>query len=259
MKRVLLILFLVLSLLVSCSTTSQVKKPEPKAEEPKTEIAPPVNTEETVVNNEAEPVEESIPEEVFTEEDNPSDVSDDSEQIAAEPEINVDDTEEDTPSETPVENVETAESQDWSQVIGGDAPDVDTEEPEQIAEVAQAPVTEPAADPAQVPAKAEEPKSTGTAKKASFVDRITSFIKKTGKFISDEPLMSVGIFVCLFGLIYLIAALVISGRRDREKASSNSRKNPKYNDESDPFRPGSDDEPETDDDFLRRLLGDNYD
>ena len=261
MKRVLIILFLVLSLLVSCAS-SQVKKPESKAEEPKIESTSPVITED-VENNESEPFEEPVEEEVTSVDDEPSAISDDSEQFIAEPEIIKEDSTEGVPSEASVGNADEEVNQDWSQIIGAAPSDVDTEDLAEVEETVEnddpAPLSETAAK--AEPVQTEKPQSvTSAPRKASFSDRLTSFIKRIGNFIADQILMSIGFFVCFCGFIYLIVALIVSARRERQRAGRHAGKNTRnggYDSES--YGRDQDKDPENDDDFLRKLLGDDND
>lgn len=248
MKRYFLIAFIIISLLVSCSTT-QVKKSEPTAGPPVAET--PATAQET-----APEAEEAQEPEVTAEEA---------------PEAEVPAEEEAVPEEQPVEEKEvTAElqpaveespnaqgeeesaidEQDWSQVIGA-APSAEAEQ-ETAAEEKKAEVA--AAMPAREAPKAEKPQSAAKASNPSFVDRLTSVIKKTGNFIADEILLSIGIFLCVGGFVYLIAALAISSRQERQKRATHVKK--AANDNT-PFKPGKDEEPESDDDFLKSLLGDD--
>ena len=248
MKRYLLILFIIIYLLVSCSTT-QVKNAETQPEPVRTEV--PAAEEQAPVTEdagEAETTTEEAPETEAHAEEEPVEELPVEEQPAEEqpvPEQEV--TEENAPeaaaSEEIVEEEISSDEQDWSQVIGAAPSDEPVqEEPEVVKE-------------AEVPApKAEKPQSSPKASNPSFVDRLTSLIKRTGNFIADEILLSIGIFVCVGGFVYLVAALAISSRRERQKRATRVRKAPK---ENTAFEPGQDKDPESDDDFLKSLLGDD--
>ena len=90
--------------------------------------------------------------------------------------------------------------------------------------------------------------------KSSFTDKIISIVKKVGNFVSEQILLSIGLFVCFGGIVYLIVVLAISGRRERQRRPAPARKAPRENTS---FEPGQDKEPQTDDDFLKSLLGDD--
>ena len=248
MKRYLLILFVIISLLVSCSST-QVKQSETPAEKPVTEA--PASQEKAPEAEEAkepEAVQEEAPEA-----ESPSEETVVEEQPVEEQEV----TEElpaEEAQEAPAEEIPSSDEQDWSQVIGSapaeQAPEVQAE-PQKAPE---APASEPEKEAAEAEkAPARQPAQT-PPKKASFTDKIISIVKKVGNFISDQILLSIGIFVCFGGIVYLIVVLAISGRRERQKRPAPARKAPKENTS---FEPGQDKEPETDDDFLKSLLGDD--
>ena len=260
MKRFLLILFLVLSLLVSCATTKENPAPQVESPAQQTQVAAP----ETPVQEEEKISEDSdilVPQE----EDAPESEPESEEQPVADQEVAA----EETPvAEAAEESVSAIDEQDWSQVISA-APSAPTEEQkpqeEPVQEVpVQAKTETPAAEPVQAktetpaaePAKAQTPPAAAAVRPSSFVDKLTALIKKVGNFVADQILLSIGIFVCIGGMIYLIAALVISGRRDRENAKAGSRKTRARDEESEAFNSSSDTDPETDEDFLKRLLGD---
>lgn len=255
MKRILLIFFVILSLLVSCSTT-QVKKPETQAE---TTPAPAVvaQTPEEDQDTAPEAASEAATEEVVPDAEEEPVVSEAEEQIVFEEEVA-----ESEPAETeavPAEVEEPAAEQDWSQAIDA-APEEIAEETKSEPVVAEAPEAGPtkAAEPAQETTTTQNAADSG---KASFVDKLTAFIKRIGNFIANEILLSIGIFVCACGLVYLFVALIVSAKRERRSSSrgSGSRRYPSEDSEKkDPVHPDTD--PESDDDaFLRSLLEDNND
>ena len=257
MKRVLLVLFLVLSLLVSCASstkgndsqtiseqqqtqTTAVETPVPEEDKLSAETEIVVPQEEPAAETEPETEEQPVAEQVIAEEVTPV-------------------------AEIPEESASVSDELDWSQVISA-APDAAAEEtaaegeqaaPQMEQTVEVAPAQEKKAEtPAPEPVKAQSQPTAAAKRPSSFVDNLTSLIKKVGNFVADQILLSVGIFVCIGGMIYLIAALVISGRRDREKARSGRRNAKSRDEDSESFRPSSDSDPETDEDFLKRLLGD---
>lgn len=251
MKRYLLILFIIISLLVSCSTT-QVKKSEPQAEAPKTEAqATPEAAPAAEQPAAPEAAEEKAPE---------TEVPAETEEIPAEEEQPVAEQEvtEEVPvvvevPETVTEQETPAEEQDWSQVIGAAPSEQAAQAP---AEEEKAPET-PAAEPETEAPKAAKTPAPTPARKASFVDRLISIIKKVGTFISNQILLSIGIFVCFGGFIYLIVVLAVSARREKERRNTYGRKAPKAKEESGTFRASQDKDPESDDEFLKSLLGDD--
>ena len=204
MRRILLILCLILALLVSCATgKTHVSEPEVETvvptvvEEPaQAEEIPAVEepAEETIIPEEAELIpeeeEQVVPEEQVTEEVIPA------EEIAFEP----------------------TEEQDWSQVITAEAPEQEAEaEPAVVEEpVVEAPAVVEEEKP-QAAAESEKPQAKTSAKKSDFTDKMTDLIKKVGAFVVKEKLLSVGLFVCFIGIIYLIVALIISARRSRRE------------------------------------------
>ena len=248
MKRYLLILFVIISLLVSCSST-QVKQSETPAEKPVTEA--PASQEKAPEAEEAkepEAVQEEAPEA-----ESPSEETVVEEQPVEEQEV----TEElpaEEAQETPVEDESASDEQDWSQVIGSAPAEQAPEAQAEPQKAPEAPASEPEKEAAEAEkAPAREPAQT-PPRKASFTDKIISIVKKVGNFISDQILLSIGIFVCFGGIVYLIVVLAISGRRERQKRPAPARKAPKENTS---FEPGQDKEPESDDDFLKSLLGDD--
>ena len=246
MKRYLLILFVIISLLVSCSTT-KVKQPETPAEPP---VAEAPAAQETVPAaeeaKEAEaPVEEAPEAEAPAEEEAAAE-----EQHVEEQEVTEEIPAEAEAQEAPAEEESTSDEQDWSQVIGSapaeQAPQAQPE-PEKAPEA-------PAAEPAKEAPKAEKVPAQTPARKSSFTDKIISIVKKVGNFVSEQILLSIGLFVCFGGIVYLIVVLAISGRRERQRRPAPARKAPRENTS---FEPGQDKEPQTDDDFLKSLLGDD--
>ena len=256
MKRYLLILFVIISLSVSCSST-QVKQPETPAEPPVAEAPaaqekapeaeeakePESTSEEIPVSGAPAEGEDAVAEEAASE-TQPLEEQEVTEELPAEAEE----------QEVQGEEETAIDVQDWSQVIGTapaeQAPEVQSE-PEKAPET---PVEEPKKEaPEAEKAPAQQPAQT-PARKASFTDKIISIVKTVGNFVSDQILLSIGIFVCVGGFVYLIAALAISGRREREKRATRVRKTPKENTS---FEPGQDKDPESDDDFLKSLLGDD--
>ena len=247
MKRYLLILFIIISLLVSCSST-QVKQPEVQSEPPVAEApaaqeqAP--ETEEVeeadATPQEAPEAETPVEEEAAAEEQPVEEQEVIEEQQPAEAEA----------AEAVVEEDTSSDEQDWSQVIGSapaeQAPQVQSE-PEKEPET-------PAPEPEKEAPKAEKAPAQAPARTASFTDKIISLVKTVGNFISEQILLSIGIFVCFGGFVYLIAVLAISGKRERQKRPAPARKTVRENTS---FEPGQDKEPETDDDFLKSLLGDD--
>ena len=259
MKRYFLIFFIIISLMVSCSTT-QVKQSSIPAEPPVGEVqAAQEKAPETEGAKETETAPEEVPEAEApaVEEDAVAEEAAFEVQPVEEQEVTEELPAEKETQEVQVEEDTASNNQDWSQVIGTapaeQAPEVQSE-PEKVPE---APAAEPENEtpeaeeaPAQQPAKAP-------ARKASFTDKIISIVKTVGNFVSDQILLSIGIFVCVGGFVYLIVALVISGRRDRERLNSERRKRGTSNGESDTFRSERDSDPETDEAFLRKLLGDD--
>lgn len=246
MKRFLLILFLVLSLLVSCATKA------PKSESPAQQ------TQSSAIDDSPAQEQENSPEEpevlAPVEEAAAETEPDSEEQPVVEQEV----VEETAPvEEAPEETVPVADEQDWSQVISA-APAATVEEQKPQAEpvVEAAPAQTKTEERTAEPAKAQSQVTTAARRPSSLADKLIAFIKKVGNFVADQVLLSIGIFVCIGGLIYLIAALVISGRRDRERARARSRKKRAMEEDSEAFSPSSDTDPETDEDFLKRLLGD---
>lgn len=257
MKRVLLIFFIVLSLFVSCSST-QVKKPEPQVEQPTTEA---VSDEQAVNQKETDTASETVEEPVEEEEAPAQEVepvsSEEVEQPVAEQEVTETEPTESELTEATVAEDNPVDEQDWSQVIGA-APTETVEEETAETEVA-------AEAPASVETKettvqnTEVSQSPARVSKPSFVDRLTSFARKIGDFIASQILLSIGIFVCFGGFVYLIVALVTSSRREKRRSGYCGKKTKQDRSESDTFRPEQDKDPETDDDFLRSLLGDDND
>ncbi|MBR6084519.1 MAG: hypothetical protein IKP61_02760 [Spirochaetales bacterium] len=245
MKRFLLILFLVLSLLVSCATKA------PKSESPAQQ------TQSSAIDSPAQEQENSPeePEVLAPVEEAAAETEPDSEeQPVAEQEV----VEETAPvEEAPEETVPVADEQDWSQVISAaPAATVEEQKPQAEPAVEAAPAQTKTEERTAEPAKAQSQVTTAARIPSSLADKLIAFIKKVGTFVADQVLLSIGIFVCIGGFIYLIAALVISGRRDRERAKARSRKKRAMEEESEAFSPSSDTDPETDEDFLKRLLGD---
>ena len=275
MKRVLLIA-LVLLLLVSCAS-SQAKKPEPQASQTTIEsaevvesadaVTPAETTEATespqeTVEQESQQLPEEVVEAVSEEAAVPvvseePEAVDNNEQVIVEQEVASIEPAEAEIEKASVEEAVPADGQDWGQVIGS-APTAEAETEKPAETVAAVPKT--ATEAKTEVARAEKVQSTSvTPDKASFVDRLTSFVKRVGNFIAHQILMSIGFLVCFIGLIYLFIALIINARRTRERDRYASRKQRTDNGASDSFRPGSDEDPETDDAFLRSLLGDDND
>ena len=247
MKRYLLIVFVIISLLVSCSST-KAKQPETQAETPVAE-AP-------AAQEKAPEVEESKESEVPAEEAVEVEIPAGEEAVAEEQPVEEQEiTEEEQPAEaeaeeTPADEEPAAAEQDWSQVIGS-AP---TEQaPQAQPEPEKAPETSQAEPEKEAPKEEKVPAQT-PARKASFTDKIISIVKKVGNFISDQILLSIGIFVCVGGFVDLIAALAVSSRRERQRRIVPNKKASKENTS---FKPGQDKDPESDDDFLKSLLGDD--
>ena len=246
MKRYLLVLFIIISLLVSCSTT-KVKQPETPAEPPVAEAPAAQETvpaaeeaKEAEAPVEEAPEAEAPAEEEAAAEEQPVEEQEVTEEIPAEAEA----------QEAPAEEESTSDEQDWSQVIGSapaeQAPQAQPE-PEKAPEAS-------AAEPAKEAPKAEKVPAQTPARKSSFTDKIISIVKKVGNFVSEQILLSIGLFVCFGGIVYLIVVLAISGRRERQRRPAPARKAPRENTS---FEPGQDKEPQTDDDFLKSLLGDD--
>lgn len=261
MKRVLLIA-LVLLLLVSCAS-SQVKTTEPQTPQTTIESAEVAGSVEVPEAAEAteiphaveEQVDEAVPEEaalpIVTEE---PEVIENNDQITVIQEVVAIE-----PTEAEVEKAPSAEEtpsdeQDWGQVIGSAlAAEAEAEKPAETEVTVHEKATEVKDEAAQV-----EVQSTSVSpRKASFVDKLTLLVKRVGNFVAQQILMSIGLLVCFIGLIYLFVALIINARRTRERDRYASRRQRTDNGESDSFRPGSDEDPETDDAFLRSLLGDD--
>ena len=162
-------------------------------------------------------------------------------------------------TEATVAEEKPVDEQDWSQVIGAAPAETVEEENTETEIAAEAPASVETKE--KTVEKTEKSQSPAPARvsKPSFVDRLTSFIRKIGDFIASQILLSIGIFVCFGGFVYLIVALVISSRREKRRSGYYGKKAKQDRSESDTFRPEQDKDPETDDGFLRSLLGDDND
>lgn len=235
---------MVLLLLVSCAT----RKTDQEATPESVEIAVVEQLPPSVVSNTSEdvpPVEES---------DKPQGESSSEEAVS---DVQLVSIEEDIPPE-PGETVSSeAPVTDWGYVFTNPSP----------AEVA-------AAQKESEPVNAEEMKST-VSKPASSYSSVqvvsekevtdvqkTSSITKVAYFISHETLFSLGLVVCLSGLIYFIVALVrSSGMVERKKPVIHEEEPSEPSSDKEDVEPqdnssGFDSEDENDE-FLRALLGEN--
>lgn len=263
MKRYLLILFLILSLLVSC-TTKSVKTDESPVEFVEAAIVE--NTREEIVGTQTEQ-----PETVFEE---PAVTTDES---VSETEAPVEDS---TSEESVTENLteETSEyiinpEEDWSYIFE-QAPAQTTEN---ISEETAEEVLETSAQDAEILASSDiitvsEAKKVPEPEKiensANYVSNGTpdtpdkdSIIWKVGNFIVKEKLLSAGILTVVLGLLYLIIVLIkttsFPGKKsggfghdetktsDEQAVTTVKKKSDKHSDVS-----YSDD----DEEFLRQLL-----
>ena len=255
MKRYLLILFIIIPLMASCSS-AQVKQPETPAEKPAAETRA---TQETTTESEEAKEPEAESAEV-SEAEAPAAVADavpEEETVTEEQPVEEQEVIEDLPveavaQEAPVEEAADDE-QDWSRVIGT-APSEEIREEEPEFDTASATtVSEPAAEASE----SEKLQTYSSVKQPSLTDRLISLFKRVGNFIADEILLSIGIFVCFGGIIYFFVALAVSDRHDKQRNGSGDRNSRREKVESDSFTSGRDKEPENDEDFLKSLLGDD--
>ena len=253
MRKILIIFLTILLLLVSCAT-KEVKQDEPEMEVVEATV---VETPAPVTPEPA--LEPELPQEEPLPEPEPEVV--DFEPVVEEPVAEQEVTEIEPVVEEPVK--EQPEEEDWSKVITAEAP---VEQP--VAEEPEAKVTVEEPKPAEEKAPATKTPATSTApasaKKPSFVDKVTDSLKKIGQFIMREKLLSIGFLTCIIGVIYLIIALVKS-RRPRDRFDSYERPEQPYYEDQEPevveektAPKRHDTEPEDEDDeFLRSLLGDD--
>lgn len=281
MKKNLLMIFLILSLLVSCAT----KTVKPGVQETPADdslIETTVDVSESPVVEEITAVEdvvvvEEIPEEVVEDElpaesiENVEEVSSES-QEASEPEFDWSAFIASDPSiwEAPI----TAKAEEPEIVEVVEAETATTEEPEvsepsTVVEEPSAPVDTPVVE---TPALLEIPKAVETSSAAAVVVEKQSLsakqiIENVGKFIQREKLFSFGVLTIIIGFFYLIIVLIKTSEAHLERKEARNSRRSSRNDESESTyenesENASSDKSDTslsdeDDEFLRTLLGGN--
>lgn len=250
MKKYVLTVSLVLLLLVSCATKKAETEVIPETVETTViEQLPPTVSEVSEVSEDVvPPVEESfVPQQETSVE-------------TVVPEVEVAVSEEVTPSTATVEAAsEEAPVTDWGYVFTSPSSPSETEEAAQ-------------------PVKSEEVKSTSSkpsaveASKAPVIEehepQNTSFITKFAYFFAHETLFSLGLLVCLCGLIYFIIALVkSSGMIEKRKPAVREAEPSQLSQTSQTDQTKEDVEPQDsssgfnsedeNDEFLRALLGED--
>lgn len=294
MKRTLLVLFLILSLLVSCATKTTNNKDNGVTPNSDSADAASEFSDASPAYESSDAENDSDTEDSFLEasEDASFDFVDGSEdpfadfvfadfdfydepetfaEVEAEPEVVEDAIQEEYDWSKAFEMPSDSDI-DWDAPIA-ERPQEDVETPVEEAPAAQESETIPeqetpalvevfeSAPIVEVPVEAEP--------ESGFVGSLKSFVEKLGKFVMREKLFSLGVLTCIVGFVYLIISLIKTSEASLDKkyykVQEKSRKVESKHSEDVEVAAEKPETPKTedvelsgeDDEFLKSLLGDN--